>query len=78
MAVNGDAVDLRLLPFVLGAVLLETGLIVFFNDIPSISAGSPPGGGIYAPVLSLILFLGVLFLMYGLIQGKKSVSEPLQ
>lgn len=62
---------MKLIPFVVGAVLLEIGLIVFIQEIPSSSNGTPPAGSAYAPTLSIIFFLGLLLLAYG-VEGKKT------
>jgi hypothetical protein len=70
LAVDEKAIVLNLIPFLLGAVLLESGLIVFFNDLTLISNGNPPGGSIYAPALGVVFLLGMLFLLYGSFEGK--------
>ena len=70
LAVDEKVIVLKLIPFLLGAVLLEAGLIVFFNDLTPISNGNPPGGSIYAPALGVVFLLGMLFLLYGSFEGK--------
>jgi hypothetical protein len=69
-------VDLRLIPFVLGAALLETGLIVFFEYLTSISNGSPPGGTALAMALASAFFFGLLFLLYGTVGRNSSTPAP--
>lgn len=59
----------------LGAILVAAGLSAFILSYSSITSGSPPGKGFFAPGVGLAMLLGLLLVSYSLLGEEKTESS---
>jgi hypothetical protein len=66
--------EIKLVPVLLGVVLIAIGIARLYEEIPAISNGDAQV--ILSLVIAILFSAGLLFVTYGLIDGSRSIEAP--